>query len=227
MSNGNRADRKLDLLDPKDSVLILIDHQSQMLFGVQSHDRTLIINNVVGLAKAAKAFKVPVVLTTVARDTFSGPLFPELVAELPDVPQIDRTTMNSWEDRNFVAAVEKTGRKKLVIAALWTEVCLAFPALDAMRAGYEVYAVADASGGVSLEAHQLAMQRIVNAGAIPVTWQQVMYEWQRDWARVETGDLVRDIVRKHTGAFGQGVIYAKHMFGAEEGKPAKAPAAAE
>lgn len=207
------------LLTPKDSTLILIDHQSQMLFGVQSHDRSLIINNVVGLAKAARAFNVPTVLTTVAVKTFSGPLFPDLQAVFPGVVAIDRTTMNAWEDGNFLAAVEKTGRKKLIIAALWTEVCLAFPALDAIRDGYEVYFVADASGGVSLEAHEMAVHRMIQAGAVPMTWQQVMYEWQRDWARHETADAVREIVQQHTGAFGQGVVYAKAMWSAQEGKP--------
>ncbi len=207
------------LLTPANCALILIDHQAQMLFGVQSHDRTLIINNVVGLAKAAKVFKVPTVLTTVEAKTFGGPLFSELQTVFPDADVIDRTNMNSWEDQSFHAAVKQTGRRKLVIAALWSEVCLAFPALDAIGEGYEVYFVADASGGVSLEAHELAVQRLVQAGAIPVTWQQVMYEWQRDWARQETADPVRDIVRLHTGAFGQGVVYAKEMFAAEGGKP--------
>ncbi len=187
--------------------------------GVQSHDRALIINAVVGLAKAAKVFSVPTILSTVAAKVFSGPLFPELQAVYPDYEPIDRTNTNAWEDDNLVAAVKKTGRKKLVMAALWTEVCLAYPALSALEEGYEVYAVADASGGVSREAHDRAMQRIIQAGAVPVTWEQVMYEWQRDWARTETADGVREVVRQHAGAFGQGVIYAKEMFGTEEGKP--------
>ena len=139
---------------------------------------------------------------------------------------IDRTNTNAWEDEHFLAAVYRTGRKKLVMAALWTEVCLAYPELSAIDEGYEVYAVADASGGVTLEAHDLAMHRIIQAGAIPMTWQQVMYEWQRGWTLVKTADLVRDVARQHAGAFGQGVIYAKAMFGAEEGKPLAQPAAA-
>src|SRR6266511_2760437 len=190
------------LLTPDNCTLVLIDHQSQMLFGVQSHDRTLIINNVVGLAKAAKVFDIPTVLSTVAATTFSGPLFPELQAVFPDMEPIDRTNTNAWEDEHFLAAVQRTGRQKLVMAALWTEVCLAYPALSAIDDGYEVYAVADASGGVTLEAHELAMHRMIQAGAIPMTWQQVMYEWQRDWARVKTADLVRDVARQHAGAFG-------------------------
>lgn len=207
------------LLTPQNCALVLIDHQSQMLFGVQSHDRALVINAVVGLAKAARVFDVPVVLSTVARKTFSGPLFPELQAVLPEADVIDRTNTNAWEDENFVAAVKKTGRNKLVMAALWTEVCLAFPVLSALEEGYEVYAVADASGGVSREAHEMAMRRVIQAGAIPVTWEQVMYEWQRDWKRGDTADGVRQIAQQHAGAFGQGVIYAKDMFGAQEGKP--------
>lgn len=217
MENGH-----LDLLTPQNCALTLIDHQSQMLFGVQSHDRATVINNVVGLAKAAKVFGIPVVLTTVARDTFSGPLFPELAAEFPDVTPIDRTNTNAWEDENYLAAIKATGRKKIVMAALWTEVCLAYPALSAMKDGYDVYAVADASGGSTLEAHELAMLRIIQAGAVPMTWAQVMFEWQRDWARTATADGVREVAIRHGGAFGQGIVYAKRMFGAEEGKPRRA-----
>jgi nicotinamidase-related amidase len=220
-NQGNQA--RNSLITPENSALILIDHQSQMLFGVQSHDRTLLINNVVGLAKAAQAFDVPTVLTTVAAKTFSGPLFPEIQELFPDSEPIDRTTMNSWEDKRFLAAVKATRRRKLVVAALWTEVCLAFPVLSALEDGYDVYFVADASGGVSVEAHQLAVQQMMQAGAKPRTWQQVMYEWQRDWARTDTADRVRQIVREHTGAFGQGVLYAKAMFGGEEGRRLPAP----
>lgn len=207
------------LLAPDNCALLLIDHQPQMLFGVQSHDRALVINAVVGLAKAAKVFDIPTILSTVGARTFSGPLFPELQEIFPGVEPIDRTNTNAWEDDNFVAAVKRTGRRKLVIAALWTEVCLAYPALSALEDGYEVYAVADASGGVSREAHESAMQRMVQAGIAPVTWEQVMYEWQRDWKRVETADRLRGVIARHSGAFGQGIVYAKEMFGAQEGKP--------
>lgn len=207
------------LLEPQDCALILIDHQSQMLFGAGSHPRAQIVNNVVGLAKAAKVFSVPTILTTVARKSFSGPLFPELSEVFPGVEPIDRTTMNSWEDAAFVKAVRATGKKKLLIAALWTEVCLAFPALSALDEGYEVYAVTDASGGVSAEAHEMAIYRMFQAGVHPVTWEQVMYEWQRDWARAATADQIKEIITAHCGAFGQGIVYAKAMFGAEEGKP--------
>src|SRR5271169_6401560 len=151
----------LELLNPNNCALALIDHEPQMFFGVQSTDRETIINNVVGLAKAAKIFKVPTILTTVAAKSFSGPMIPQLQTVFPDQKPIDRTSMNSWEDKNFVAAVEKTKRKKLVIAALWTEVCLAFPAISAIQAGYEVYAVVDASGASSLEAHETAIKRMM------------------------------------------------------------------
>jgi nicotinamidase-related amidase len=188
-----------------------------MFFGVQSIDRQTLVNNVLGLAKAAKVFKVPTILTTVAAESFSGPLLPELQALFPDRKPIDRTTMNSWEDKNFVAAVKKTKRKKLVIAALWTEVCLAFPALMAREAGYEVYAVTDASGATSVEAHAMAVQRMVQAGVVPVTWLQVLCELQRDWARQETYDAVLSVAREHAGAYGLGILYAKEMFGGHGG----------
>lgn len=208
----------LDLLTPDNCALALIDHQPQMFFGVQSMDRETIINNVVGLAKTAKTFKVPTILTTVAAKTFSGPLIPQLQAVFPDQKPIDRTSMNSWEDKNFVAAVEKTQRKKILMAALWTEVCLAFPAISAIKAGYEVYAVVDASGATTIEAHQTAIQRLIQVGVIPVTWVQVLCEWQRDWARQETYNPVMEIAKAHAGAYGIGIFYAQSMMGAEHDK---------
>ena len=212
-----------ELLTPANSTLLLIDHQPQMAFGVQSHDRGLILNNTLGLAKAAKAFKVPTILTTVAAETFSGPLFPEIQAVFPEQKPIDRTTMNAWEDERVRNVVRQAGRPKLIIAGLWTEVCVVLPTIEAKKAGYEVYVVADASGGTSKEAHEMAMARMIQAGAIPVTWQQVMLEWQRDWARQETYAAVNDIVRQHSGAYGMGVNYAKTMLGASgEGQATKA-----
>lgn len=202
----------LELLTPNNCVLILIDHQPQMFFGVESASRQTIINNVVGLAKTANIFKVPTILTTVAAKSFSGPLIPELQAVFPAQTPIDRTSMNSWEDKNFVAAVEKTGRKKLVIAALWTEVCLAFPAISAIQAGYEVYAVVDASGATTAEAHNAAIQRMLQCGVIPVTWVQVLCELQRDWARQDTYDAVMQLAKEHAGAYGLGIFYAQSMF---------------
>ena len=205
------------LLTPQNSALILIDHQPQMAFATHSIDTLTLINNVTGLAKAAKIFKVPTVLTTVAAKSFSGPLFTTVQAVFPDQKPIDRTTMNSWEDKNFLDAVKKTGRKKLVIAALWTEVCLIGPTLGAIDDGYEVYIVTDASGGVSPEAHEMAIRRMIQAGASPVTWLQVLLEYQRDWARQETYVEVNNLAKEHAGAYGLGIGYAKGMFGASEG----------
>jgi nicotinamidase-related amidase len=201
----------LDLIDPQNSVLILIDFQPQMTFGVASIDRQTLINNVVGLAKAAKVFKVPVILSTVETKSFSGPFWPQVTELFPDQKPIERSSMNSWEDAAFVEAVKKTGRKKLIIGALWTEVCLLFPALSALKDGYEVYAVEDCSGGTSETAHNSALRRMEQAGVAPVTWVQVMLEWQRDWARRQTYDGVMKIVLDHAGAYGQGVEYAYTM----------------
>lgn len=211
------------LLTPDNSAMIMIDHQSQMAFAVQSIDRTLLTNNAVALAKTAKAFNVPTVLTTVAEKSFSGPLFGGITQALPKSPVIDRTTMNSWEDKNFRDAVKKTGKKKLVMSALWTEVCLVMPVLAALEEGYEVYIVTDASGGVTKEAHDMAVMRMVQAGATPVTWMQVLLEYQRDWARQSTYDATVKIALEHGGAYGTGLEYAKAMLGqdAGEGKAVK------
>lgn len=199
-----------ELLTPQNSTVIFIDHQPQMAFGVTSIDRQLLKNNVVALARSAKLFKAPTVVTAVESKGFSGYVWPELLAVLPGEP-VERTSMNAWDDKKFVEAVEKAGRKKLVIAALWTEVCLVMPTLDALNAGYEVYIVTDASGGTSQDAHDMAVLRLVQAGAVPVTWQQVLLEYQRDWARKETYDGVLKIVREHSGAYGMGVEYAYTM----------------
>lgn len=210
---------KLELLNPQNSTVIFIDHQPQMTFGVANIDRQTLFNNVLLLAKAAKIFKVPTILTTVETKSFSGNMWPQLLDILPDQEPIERTSMNSWEDASFVAAVQNTGRKKLVIAALWTEVCLAFPALEAMKAGYEVYAVEDASGGTSVAAHNAAMRRVEQAGAVPVTALQVILEYQRDWAHKDTYDAVIAVVKEHCGAYGQGVEYAYTMVhGAPPGR---------
>jgi nicotinamidase-related amidase len=200
------------LLTPEESVVTLIDHQPQMMFGVASHDRLSIINNTVALAKAAKLFNVPVVLTTVAAKTFSGELLPEIQSVFPDQVPIDRTTMNSWEDPHFKAAIEKTGRKKIVLAGLWTEVCVAFPAISAILDGYEIYFAADACGDISVEAHERAIQRAIQAGAVPMTALQVLFEWQRDWARGATYGGCMEILKAHS-AYGIGVRYAKSILG--------------
>ncbi len=204
------------LLNPDNHVLILIDHQPQMAFATRSIDIAELRNNVTGLAKAAKAFGVPTILTTVAKKSFSGPLFPELQAVLPEQTPIDRTTMNTWEDKRITDKVNELGRKKIVIAALWTEVCGVGPALSALEQGYEVYFVTDASGGVSDDAHNMAVQRMIQAGASPITWMQYMLELQRDWARGETYDVVTGIAKEHGGGYGLGIFYAKDMFGAQE-----------
>lgn len=199
----------LDLLTPQNSQLIIIDQQPQMAFGVQSIDRQTLKNNVVALAKAAKAFKVPTTITTVETESFSGHTYPELLAVFPDHKILERTSMNSWDDQNVRDALAATSRKKVVVAGLWTEVCNAMFALSAMKeGGYEIYMVADASGGTSAEAHKYAMDRMVQAGVVPVTWQQVLLEWQRDWARKDTYDATIGIVQEHSGAYGMGVDYA-------------------
>lgn len=200
-----------ELIDPGNSVLIFIDHQPQMSFGVVNIDRQLLKNNTVALAKAGNIFNVPVIYTSVETTSFSGYIWPELLAVHPEAQPIERTSMNAWEDAAFVAAVKATGRKKLIISALWTEVCLTFPALMALDEGFEVYAVSDTSGGMSVDAHERAMERIVMAGAVPVTWLQVLLEYQRDWARRDTYDAVMDVVREHAGAYGMGVDYAFTM----------------
>ena len=199
----------LELLTPQNSQLLIIDQQPQMAFGVQSIDRQMLKNNVVALAKSAKVFKVPTTITTVETEGFSGHTYPELLAVFPDHKIVERTSMNSWDDQNVRDALAANGRKKVVVAGLWTEVCNLMFALDAMReGGYEIYMVADASGGTSVDAHKYAMDRMVQAGVVPVTWQQILLEWQRDWARKDTYDAVMDIVREHSGAYGMGVDYA-------------------
>ena len=199
------------LLTPDNCVVALIDHQPQMMFGVAGFDRQSIINNTVALGKAARVFDVPVVLTTVETKSFSGNLWPKIRAVFPEQPAIERSSMNAWDDENFVAAIKATGRKKLVLAGLWTEVCVAFPTVQAIHDGYEVYVVEDCCGDVSQLAHDNAMKRVIQAGAKPVTSLQVMLEFQRDWAEKDTYDAVMDIVKTHYGAYGVGVEYVYTM----------------
>ncbi len=203
---------KLEVLTPLNSQLIIIDHQPQMAFGVQSMDRQALKNNVVGLAKAAKIFNVPTTITTVESESFSGYTYPEILDVFPDAKTLERTSMNSWDDQKVRDALKANGRKKVVVAGLWTEVCNTTFGLCAMLEGdYEIYTVADASGGTSKEAHDYAMQRMVQAGAVPVTWQQVLLEWQRDWAHRDTYDAVMKLVKEHSGAYGMGIDYAYTM----------------
>jgi nicotinamidase-related amidase len=203
---------KLEVLTPDNCQLIIIDHQPQMAFAVQSIDRQTLKNNTIGLAKAAAAFNVPTTITTVESESFSGYTYPELLDVFPGKPILERTSMNSWDDQKVRDALAANGRKKVVVAGLWTEVCNTTFALCAMsEGGYEIYMVADASGGTSKEAHDFAMQRMVQAGAVPVTWQQVLLEWQRDWARRDTYDAVIAIAREHSGGYGMGIDYAHTM----------------
>jgi nicotinamidase-related amidase len=203
---------KLEVLTPQNCQLIFIDHQPQMAFGVQSIDRQVLKNNTVALAKAAKVFGIPVTITTVETESFSGHTYPELLAVFPEHPLLERTSMNSWDDRKVRDALKKNGQWKVVVSGLWTEVCNNTFAFSAMsEGGYEIYMVADASGGTTKEAHDYSMQRMIQAGVVPVTWQQVLLEWQRDWARRDTYDDVMDIVREHSGAYGMGVDYAYTM----------------
>jgi nicotinamidase-related amidase len=199
------------LLTPQNCAVVLIDYQPQMIFGVANVDRQTMLNNVLVLAKAAKTFKVPVVLTAVETKGFSGNTWPALLDLFPELEPVERSSMNSWDDKYFVEAVKRTGRKNLVMSALWTEACLTFPALDALNEGYSVFAVEDSSGGTSRAAHEAAMRRIEQAGAVPVTALQVLLELQRDWARKEHYDEVMAIVKEHSGAYGQGVEYAYTM----------------
>ncbi|MDS4039433.1 hydrolase [Citrobacter amalonaticus] len=202
----------LEVLTPQNSQLIFIDQQPQMAFGVQSIDRQVLKNNVVGLAKAAKVFNIPTTITTVETEGFSGHTYPELLAVFPGNNILERTSMNSWDDLNVRDALAASGRKKVIVSGLWTEVCNTTFALCAMlEGGYEIYMVADASGGTSIDAHKYAMDRMIQAGIVPVTWQQVVLEWQRDWARKETYNGIMDIVREHSGAYGMGVDYAYTM----------------
>jgi nicotinamidase-related amidase len=199
------------LLTPDNCVVTLIDLQPQMLFGVSSHDRQAIINNNLILAKAAKVFGVPVVLTTVETKAFSGNMWPQIYSVYPDQPVIERSSMNSWDDAGFVAAIEKTGRKKVVMSGLWTETCVALPTVQMIHDGYDVHVVEDCCGDVSLLSHDNAMKRVIQAGAKPLTALSTMLEWQRDWAHRGTYDAVMDIVKTHCGAYGIGVEYAYTM----------------
>ncbi len=199
------------LLTPDNCVVAMIDLQPQMLFGVCNFDRQSVINNNLILAKAARIFGVPVVLSTVETKGFSGNTWPQLLAALGQPTPIERTTMNSWDDANFVAAIKKTGKKKIVLAGLWTETCVALPTVQAIYDGYEVFVVEDCCGDVSPLSHDNAMMRVVQAGAKPVTALSTMLEWQRDWAHKGTYDAVMDVAKTHCGAYGAGVEYAYTM----------------
>ncbi len=199
------------LLSPARSVLLLIDHQPFQFANLHSHEPALIINNVVGLAKAAKAFQVPTILTTVTEER-GGHLLQAVQDVYPAQKPINRTFINTWEDRRVVEAVKNTGRKQLVVAALWTEICLAMPVIQSLADGYDVFFVTDASGGVSREAHDMAVLRMVQAGAVPITWVAVMSEWQRDWAREETVPAIAEITVAHGGASGVAFAWEQQLL---------------
>lgn len=209
--NGRPKLSEKGLLTPDNCVVTLIDLQPQMLFGTSNFDRQTIINNNLLLSKAARVFDVPVVLTTVETKGFSGNIWPQIQAVFPGQEPIERSSMNSWDDPKFVAAIQKTGRKKIVLTGLWTETCVALPTVQAINDGYEVYVAEDCCGDVSQLSHDNAMKRVVQAGAKPVTALSVMLEWQRDWAHKGTYDAVMDIVKTHCGAYGIGVEYAYTM----------------
>jgi nicotinamidase-related amidase len=205
------GDQKLELLTPQNSAILFIDHQPQMAFGVTSIDRQMLKNNTVALAKSAKIFDIPTIITTVETESFSGPTYPELLDVFPEHDLLERTSMNSWDDQKVRDAVAATGRKKILLSGLWTEVCINSAAFSMMQDGYEIYVVEDASGGTSEVAHRASMDRMIQAGVVPVTWQQVLLEWQRDWARKETYDQTIAVVQEHSGAYGMGVDYAYTM----------------
>jgi nicotinamidase-related amidase len=205
------------LLTPTDHTLIMIDFQSQMAFAVKSIDPVMLRNNAALVANAARIFSVSTIPTTVAEKTFSGPMFDEIKAAFPKANFFDRTSMNAWEDKAVVEEVNRLGKGRIVLAGLWTSVCIVGPALSALDQGFEVYAIADACGDVSEEAHERAMDRMVQAGARPMTSVQYLLELQRDWARSETYDATTGLARTFGGAYGLGIIYAKTMFGAHEG----------
>jgi nicotinamidase-related amidase len=201
------------LLEPTNHALVMIDHQSQMAFATKSIDAVMLRNNAALVAHAARVFAVPTILTTVAEKTFSGPMFDEIKAAHPNAEVVDRTTMNTWEDARVIDRFNKLGKNKVVLAGLWTSVCIVGPALSALDQGFEVYVIADACGDVSEEAHQRAMERMVQAGARPMTSLQYLLELQRDWARGETYEAVTGLAKDLGGAYGLGLIYAKTMLG--------------
>jgi nicotinamidase-related amidase len=205
------------LLTPKDHSLILIDFQSQMAFATKSIDAVQLRSNAALISGAAAGFKVSTILTTVAEKSFSGPMFREITDAFPGQKLLDRTTMNTWEDESVIKVINEIGKKRIVFAGLWTSVCIVGPVLSALDQGFEVYVIADACGDVSQEAHDRAMDRMVQAGAQPMTSLQYMLELQRDWARSETYELTTGVATKFGGAYGLGIIYAKQMFGGHEG----------
>ncbi|MEG0148657.1 MAG: isochorismatase family protein [Stenotrophomonas sp.] len=205
------------LLNPHDHTLIMIDFQSQMAFATHSIDPVQLRSNAALVASAAAGFGASTILTTVAEKSFSGPMFEEVTAPFPGQTLLDRTSMNTWEDEAVIKKVNEIGKPRIVLAGLWTSVCIVGPALSALDQGFEVFVIADACGDISTEAHNRAMERMVQAGAQPITSLQYLLEMQRDWARTETYDMTTGIAKKLGGGYGIGITYAKTMFGAHEG----------
>lgn len=205
------------LLTPTDHTLVLIDFQSQMAFATKSIAPELLRNNAALVANAAAGFGVSTILTTVAEKSFSGPMFEEVTSPFAGQALLDRTSMNTWEDEAVIAEVNRIGKGRIVLAGLWTSVCIVGPALSALDQGFEVYVITDASGDISTEAHERAVERMIQAGARPITALQYLLELQRDWARGETYDMTTGVARKWGGGYGLGITYAKTMFGASEG----------
>jgi nicotinamidase-related amidase len=214
------------LVSPTDHALILIDFQSQMSFATKSIDAVNLRNNAALISEAAAGFKVPTILTTVAEKSFSGPMFSEITDAFPGQKLLDRTSMNTWEDAAVIDEVNRIGKNRLVFAGLWTSVCIVGPTLSALDQGFEVYMITDACGDVSTEAHERAVERMIQAGVRPMTSLQYLLELQRDWARTETYDMTTGIAKRFGGSYGLGIIYAKTMFGASEGAHGSAPAVA-
>ena len=205
------------LISPSDHMLVLIDFQSQMAFATKSIAAELLRNNAALVGRAAKSFDVPTILTTVAEKSFSGPMFDELKEAFPGQAVLDRTSMNTWEDASVIEEINRIGKQRIVFAGLWTSVCIVGPVASAIDQGFDAYFIADACGDISTEAHERAVQRMIQLGAKPMTSLQYLLELQRDWARGETYDSTTGIAKKWGGAYGLGVIYAKTMFGASEG----------
>lgn len=201
--------RVLDQLTPENSVVLLIDYQPQYAFATRSTDIDSLVNNTAGLAKAARVFKVPIVITTISAQAYAGPLLQQVQVAAPNIEPIDRTVINAWRDARVAKAVRATGRKKIVMAGLWTDNCVMLPALSALAEGFEVYVVTDASGDYDPVSHERAVQRLVQAGAIPITWLPVMLEWQADWSRGATAGAVNQIIREHAAAMSAGAQYHK------------------
>lgn len=199
------------LYTAQDSALVFIDHQPQMTFGVANIDRASLMNNVTLLAKVAKEFGVPTILTAVETESFSGYLWPQLLDVFPGRKIVERSSMNAWDDAGFRAAIEATGKKNIILTGLWTEVCVTWPALDMLAAGYNIYVVEDCCGATSVMAQDAGLSRMVQAGVVRLTTIAALLEWQRDWARREHYDALMGLLKQHAGAYGSGVEYAYTM----------------